>query len=467
MAGKSTEKPIRNRRLPKVTGHWLYGNLLDIRKDFLGFVHQSRLSHGDLFMLNTWGPRVAIMTDPDAARHMLQTDHRRYIKSRGYEVLGRLMGQGLLTSEGDFWLRQRRLAQPAFHREKLAAITTDMSQICIRYIDRWERYYQAETEFDVALEMNRLALEIVTQALFSTSIGDNLDRIHQPVSLLNDFGIKAMTNPILLFARWLMPKTYREFTDALAEVDAVIYEIIEGRMGKPSDHYDLLSMLLTAEDAETGEKMNKTQVRDEVVTMFMAGHETSANALAWTWYLLAKHPEVATRLREEWDEVLEGRPATFEDLPQLVYTRQVIQESLRLYPPAWMVGRRSRKEVEIGGYRVPANTNILLSVYEIHRHPDWWEEPEAFRPERFEAGAESKMHKFQYFPFGGGPRMCIGYHFAMMEMQIVLASLGQKFELSLVQALEPEPEALVTLRPKGGIRMKISAIKSQRLTSKP
>lgn len=370
------------------------------------------------------------------------------------------MGQGLLTSEGDFWLRQRRLAQPAFHKEKLISITRDISGIADAYVARWETYQQQGQTFDVALEMNRLTLEVVTQALFSTSIGDKLDQIHEPITFLNDYGIRAMTNPIIILGQLLTPKPLRKFQRAINQIDAVMYEIIEGRIASGVSHEDLLGMLLESEDADTGEKMNKKQLRDEAITMFMAGHETSANALAWTWYLLTQHPDVRSRLHQEWEQVLGGKTATFTDLPRLTFTRMVIQEAMRLYPPAWMVGRRPKEEDVVAGFRIPAQTNILMTIYEIHRHPDWWEEPEAFIPDRFAPEKVNKMHKFQYFPFGGGPRMCIGYHFAMMEMQIILATLGQRFDLELAQAHAPKMEPLITLRPKSGIHMRISGIHS-------
>lgn len=431
---------------PKTHDHWLWGSLPAFRRDLTGFIREKRKLHGDIFRIDSSLFNAVVVTSPDAAQHVLQGNHRNYTKSRGYRVMAEFLGEGLLTSEGDYWLRQRRLAQPAFHRQKLAKVAETMIAECEQFAQRWEA--RIGERVDMTEEMSHLTMNIAAKTLFSADVGEQMGAISKSVLVLNSFAIDLIRKPLMRKFRWLFVNRFREFNEAANTIDGITYDIIRSRRKAQMEGEDLLGMLLAATDADTGETMSDKQVRDEVVTLFLAGHETSANALAWAWMLLAQHPQVAAKLRAELREVLGDRPLQLSDLGNLPYTRQVMQEVLRLYPPAYVIGRRTMADDVVAGFEIPAETNVLVSVIEIHRHPDFWQQPMAFQPERFAAG-EPETHKYAYFPFGGGPRLCIGNQFALMEIQIALAVLARKFTPSIVPNAEISAEPLITLRPKG------------------
>ncbi|PCJ88191.1 MAG: cytochrome P450 [Flavobacteriales bacterium] len=442
------------KELPKVKGHWLFQNSMEIKENILGFVQKYRPQYGNYFRADTIAQDICFITDPDGVKHVLQENNRNYTKSFGYEILKMFLGEGLLTSEGDFWRKQRRLAQPAFHKERLAKITKEMAASAEQMSENWEKLSENGKAVNVLHQMNEITLDIVAKSLFGADVGANLEDIRNAITITNEYAMKRIVQLVRL-PLWIPTPAIRKYNKAARKLNDIIFGIIEKRRKNQAEHPDLLSMLMAAVDEETNEGMDDQQLRDEAMTIFIAGHETTAIALFWIWYLLAKHPEVEKKLHEELSAVLGDQQPSYEHIPRLKYTRQVIDESMRLYPPAWMVGRRPIKDDVIGGYQVPKGINVLMCTFDIHRHPDYWENPEEFNPERFSEENVKKIKKYAYFPFGGGPRLCIGNNFALMEAQIIVATLAQKFKLKLASEKHPEMEPLITLRPKGEIEMVI------------
>jgi cytochrome P450 len=398
-----------------------------------------------------------IVSHPDYVKHLLQDNNRNYRKSFGYKVMKLLMGQGLLTSEGDFWRRQRRLMQPAFHRDRLASFAKIMTDECHSLLEKWEALPD-KSVVNVSHDMMEMTLTIVCKGMFSTDVDDAIEVVNREFSVANEKLIKRITKPVKI-PLWIpTPSNIRE-KQAYHAIQDVVTEIIEKRR-KSSDHYDdLMAMLMEAKDEETGEMMSDSQIKDEVVTIFLAGHETTAVALTWLFHCLDENPEVESRLVQEVKTVLNGRTPRLEDLRQLDYTRMVIEETMRLYPPAWIIGRRAHGDDEIDGYFIPKDTNCLIPVYQIHRDERYWEEPLKFKPERFSKENSKNRHKFIYFPFGGGPRLCIGNNFALMEMQLVVPMILQHFHLHKPENFKFKQDPLITMRPEPEMRMEVSKIK--------
>lgn len=444
---------------PKTKDHPLFGSLPAFRRDLMGFIHRKRVLHGDVFRINSRFFNAVAITDAAAAQQILQTNHRAYGKSRGYRIMAEFLGQGLLTSDGAYWMRQRRIAQPAFHRQQVARLAEEMLAVARAWVPRWRTLAQSGQVVDMAEEMSALTMEIAARTLFSADVGGRMEDISRSVLMLNQIAIDIIRKPLLRFRKRFFPWTLKAFQRAADTIDGIVYELIRERRAKqgaaPVAGKDLLDLLMEAVDEETGERMTDLQIRDEVVTLFLAGHETSANALAWTWWLLSQHPACAQRLREEVAAVCPDGDLRVEQLSGLGYTRALVNESLRLYPPGWVIGRRTLSDDTLAGYDIPAGTNLLINVFEIHRHERYWQEPEAFRPERFLPGGEAEsVPKFAYFPFGGGPRLCIGQQFALYEIAIVLAVLAREFHPAPADGAIPQPQPLITLRP-GGMNMRV------------
>jgi cytochrome P450 len=395
------------------------------------------------------GPQpVFLLTEPDAIEDVLITHAAGFAKGRALERARQTLGDGLLTSEGAFHLRQRRLLQPAFHRARVAAYADAMSATAVRVRDGWT----AGVPLDLATEMNRLTLTIVSDTLFGASVGHDSDtaRVQQAIT-----DVMEMFDLVMLpFAQWLthlpLPRM-RRYRAARAALDALIYGIIAERRRSGVDRGDLLSLLLHAQDADDGTGMTDRQVRDEVITLFLAGHETTANALAWAWVMLARHPDVEATLHAELAAVLGGAPPAAADVMRLPYTRAVVAETLRLYPPAWTLGRRVLRDYRSGGRDIPAGSLLLMSQWIVHRDPRWWPEPERFDPRRW-LGEQPARPRFAYFPFGGGTRVCIGESFAWSEAIVVLAALAQRWRFVLDPAHPVVPQPLITLRTRHGVR---------------
>jgi len=421
---------------------WIPGSSLRaMQRDPLAFLTRVAREHGDVAHF-TFGPQLLyLINHPDLIRDVLVTKQRSFMKGRALQRTKVLLGEGLLTSEGNFHLRQRRLMQPAFHRDRVARYAEVMVANAERVAASWR-----EGEMDVVREMMRLTLSIVGQALFGSDVESEADEIGGALTELMEV-FTILLNP---FTQWLekLPLPRKRAVDrAIERLDRTIYRMIAERRASGVDRGDLLSMLLLAQDEEGGSGgMSDRQVRDEAMTLFLAGHETTANALSWTWYLLAQHPEVERKLHREIDS---APGISFERLP---YTRMVIAESMRLYPPAWVIGRLALENVEIGGFTIPRGAIVLVSQWVMHRDSRFWPDPERFDPERF--AGEPSWPKWTYFPFGGGSRICIGEGFAWVEGVLVLAALARRWRLSLAQQKPVRPHPVITLRPGGGIVMR-------------
>jgi cytochrome P450 len=362
----------------------------------------------------------------------------------------RVFGKGLLTSEGDFWLRQRRLAQPAFHRARIASYASTMVEYTERLLDEW----QDGEERDIHKEMMRLTLQIVGKTLFDADVEHDAQDVGKSLELLLEIG--ADFRRTLFVPQWLPTPTNIRKERAIRLIENVLYRIIAEKRASGRDAGDLLSMLLAAQD-EDGSRMTDQQLRDEAITLFLAGHETTANTLSWTWWLLAQNPAVEAKLHAELRTVLGGRAPTLEDLPNLIYTNHVITESMRLYPPSWGTARTAIEDHEIAGYAVPKGSGVSFAQWTVHRDARWYDAPEEFRPERWEGDLLKRIPKFAYFPFGGGPRQCIGNSFALMESALTLATIAQRYRFRLVEGHPLVPLASITLRPRYGIRVVLEA----------
>jgi len=399
--------------------------------------------------------KVCLTTNPAIAKHILQQNNRNYIKSKFVDAVKDVIGNGLLTSEGAYWLKQRRLIQPSFHKKRLQELSDTMIEQTNIYLEKLEQFTETGETINIASEMMNLTLKVVARALFSSSIAEeDLKRIEHTISEIQHYMVQRIRMPYLEWWRKATGKVahYEKMT---AELDGHIFRIIEAHRAAENPPSDLLTMLLNA-TYDTGEKMTDQQLRDESLVMFTAGHETSANALSWTWYLLAKNPDIQQKLLTELQSVLGERAVTFADLPQLTYTKQVLQETMRLYPPAWILDRTPIEADDVDGYFLPKENIINVFVYGMHRHEKYWPQANEFQPERFAKENSDNIVPYSYVPFGGGPRMCLGYNFAYYEMQIILAQILRSYEFCLIeekQAVEAEP--LVTLRPKNGIPMKV------------
>ena len=431
------------------------GNALSFLADPLRFLRQARQQNGDVVDVALGPMKVTLVSHPDLVEDILVTRSKLFQKDRFLQTTLRpVLGEGLLSSEGDFWRRQRRLAQPAFHRDRIRAYGDIMVAHTTRLASRWK---DAGVR-DVHKDMMRLTLEIVAEALFGANVGDHAEVVGESLEAILTMVSDSLTLFFPALSGLPTPKRLR-FDRAIKRLDAIIYGVIEQRRATGAEGNDLLSMLLHAEDTD-GTRMSDKQLRDECMTLFLAGHETTALNLSWTWLLLARHPAVERKLALELQEVLGDRPATFADVPNLKYTGQVIAESLRMYPPAWSMGREAREDVEIGGYHVPRGGQIWFCPWAIQRDSRWFASPDAFRPERWDGDFAKTLHRYAYFPFGGGPRFCIGQAFAQMEAVLILATLARSFRVDVEPSLEIVPDPSVTLRPKHGLSARITSRRS-------
>ncbi|NJN17681.1 MAG: cytochrome P450 [Oscillochloris sp.] len=444
------------RQAPGPRGTPLIGVIPAIRRDTLSFLMATFRTYGDVAHYRIGPLNSYLISHPDGLRRILQEHVRNYTKDHvSYSILRRVAGNGLVTSQGDFWLRQRRLAQPAFHRQRIAALGEMIVARSESVAERWAQAAAAASIVTIGEEMMGLTLQIVGNALFGTDMHAELAGVHDNFNLLSKQLVERFRTMNLLPP--LLPTRYdRAWRHATAALDRVVYSIIAQRRSQGGDHGDLLSMLMLTEDADTGERMDDTQLRDEILTMLVAGHETTATTLTWAWGLLAAHPEIAAKLQAELDTVLGARAPTMADLPNLRYTRMVIDEVLRLYPPIYILSRKVIADDAIGGYRIPAGSATDFSPYVTHRHPAFWDDPERFDPERFTPERVATRHKFAYIPFSSGPRMCIGNSFALTEATLILAHLARRFAPALPDGKLPAALPLITLRPAGDMAMRMA-----------
>ncbi|MDT7689196.1 MAG: hypothetical protein QOE46_1955 [Acidobacteriota bacterium] len=434
-------------------GGRVMGNMREFNRDSLDFITRCAREFGDVVRMRFLYVPACFLFNPEHIEYVLASGSKNFIKAASMRspFFHRLVGNGLVTSEGDFWRRQRRLAQPAFHRDRVNACGETMVGTTSGMLDGW----RDGAVLDAHAEMMMLTQSVVAETLFSADVSSESGEIDEALaSIVRPFSSQATLKWIL--DNRLPTPAHLRFNRAVRKIDNFVYRIIAERRASGADTGDLLSMLLRAQD-EDGTQMTDQQLRDELMTIFLAGHETTALALTWALYLLAQNPEAEERLTAELEEVLGGRAPTATDMPRLRYVEWVVKEAMRLYPPAWGVGREAVRDCEVGGYRIPAGMQLFAFQWVVQRDPRWFDEPERFRPERWGEDAISRLPKYAYFPFGGGPRLCIGNYFATMEAVLILSTIAQRFRLRLVAEQTVELLPAMSLRPKDGVLMKLES----------
>jgi len=449
IAANANQKPGAL-RAPGPKGNLILGVMPEFNRDTLAYIEQAR-EYGDVVRMRFFYLTVHFLYNPDHIEYVLSTNAKNFIKSRSLRTpfFRRLVGNGLLTSEGEEWKRQRRLAQPAFHRQRISGY----GDVMVEYADRMISGWNPDESRDIHRDMMKLTLEIVVKTLFNADISGDADKVGRVLSkMVKPFASQATVKWIL--DNRLPTPTNRRFNADAREIDDIVFRLIAERRSSGADQGDLLSMLLAAQD-EDGSQMTDRQLRDEVMTLFLAGHETTALTLSWAWYLLAQNPEVEKSFHAELDEALDGRLPTVADMPRLKYTEKIAKESMRLYPPAYGVGREAIQEFELGGYRIPAKAQLFMFQWVTQRDPRFFPEPNRFSPERWTEEFTNSLPKYAYFPFGGGPRACIGNYFAMMEVVLLLATIGQRFRFSLLPDHQVSLMPAMSLRPTDGISVRL------------
>jgi cytochrome P450 len=417
-----------------------------IRHDPLGFMTRAAREYGDIACLRFFHIRTFLIFHPDLIEDVLVNNARKFMKGRVLRANRHLFGNGLLTSEGDFWLRQRRMMQPAFHRSRIANYATTMTGCATALLESWK----PGGPIDLHDAMMRLTLQIVGKTLFSADVERDAPQVGASLHILLEF--TADFRRLIMIPNWLPTPQNLRAKAAVRQLTDIIDRIIQERRQSGQDTGDLLSLMIHAQD-DDGSPMTTQQLRDEALTLFLAGHETTASTLSWTWWLLAQHPAVEDKLHAELDSVLNGRVPTLDDLPRLTYTNCILSESMRLYPPAWAIARMAIDDHELAGYPVPKGTGIAALPWVVHRDPRWYESPEQFLPERWEGDLLKKIPRFAYFPFSFGARQCIGNAFALMEANLVLATIAQQYRFRLVNGHTVAPLASITLRPRQGLHV--------------
>ncbi len=446
----------RNHTLPPAPPGYLLFQLPKLQHQPIAYLGQMWREHGDLVRLRIMpGFALFIAMHPDHVEHIVSIHQNRYPKADFFlKPMGLVQGQGLFSSEGESWLRNRRLMQPAFHQKQLANLHAVILSAVQSLAAEWAEKPDGAV-IDIAAEMTRITLKIVSLALFSVDISDDSDRLGQAFRTALEYVYYRLNTPLAL-PLWIPSARNRSFRGAKQTLDRVVLEIIQSRRQDPTPRHDLLSMLLAAQEEETGEGMSDRQLLDEVITLINAGHETTATTLAWTWHLLGTHPDVMANLVSEVQTVLNGNPPTFETLPKLQYTRRVLDEALRLCPPGiGLAPRAALEDDEIQGYFIPKGAVFNVATYFTSRHPEFWNDPERFDPDRFLPEQVTKRSKFAYIPFGAGSHTCIGKNFALMEAVMILATISQQFRIELVPNQPIEIDPRFTLRPKYGIKVAI------------
>jgi cytochrome P450 len=439
-------------KAPGPQGYPVVGALPQVMKDPLPFLSRMVREYGDVVCLGGFGSqKFYLVTHPRDIEHVWKTHHRNYVKGANFQLLRPLGGAGLFLNEGDSWRSQRKLLQPAFHLPRLIGMADTITASVAAMLERWRGEIVPGKPFDLEHEMMDLLIEISVKTLFGTEVTGDAETVHHAIttafSILHRRVLSAVPFP------WWVPfPSHVRFLRAVASLEEVVYRIIEERRREAVEGNDVLSTLLSVRD-EAGEPMPDRQIRDEVVTMLVAGHESTGTSLSWTLYLLSRYPSVARRVEGELREVLSGRPPGFQDLPNLPYLSMVLKESLRLYPPFWLLTRTPLADDELAGHRIPAGSILMFSAFVTQRRPDFWPNPEAFDPERFLPERSEGRPQFAYYPFGGGPRVCIGGRLAEMQSLLVLASVLQRYDFHAVPGQRVEPAAMLSLRPKGGLWM--------------
>ena len=447
--------------MPSILTRLIGGDLAALTADPLGeFVRRSRL--GGVVPLKIGVARGHLVSDPALVRHVLLDNIDNYDKhTPAFDAVRVVLGNGMLTSGGSFWKRQRRISQPAFHGESVHHFAPIMSRLASETADAWSRAAAAGEPVDACTDMMKVTLRIVAETLFGDDLAESAAEVNRVFPVILACLAARVSSPIRP-PLWLPTATNWRLRPALQSLNSIVEGLIATkrrrlavRSGPQGGHRDLLTILMLARDAETGEAMGDAQLRDEVMTLMIAGHETTANALSWLWYLLDRHPDEQERLRAEIIAATGGSAPTVDDLPRLPRLKAVIQETLRLYPPVWMFDRRALGPDDLTGTKVARGDLVIFCPYAIHRLPDLWSDPEAFRPERFEAGREEQKNKFAYLPFSAGPRTCIGNSFAMIESQIIVGTLLSRFRARLADPAPITPRPRVTLRTSRPVTLRL------------
>lgn len=443
-------------RRPVRAGWPLVGALPPMLRQPTAFLHAARRQYGDLYTLNLGPLQPIIVNHPDHVQHVLRDNVRNYRKGgKVWEIVRDLLGNGLAVSEGDYWLRQRRMLQPQFHRQRLAALTTLMTEAIDEGLHDWVAFHGAS--FDLEKAFSAITLKVITKTMFGSHLSQtDIDQVTQAIPVIGRYIISGVVTRAL--PPWLPIRSGERFRQACQAIDKVLYAVIaRGRQALADGRYEdnLLAMLLNVVDEQSGERMTDQQVHDEAITIFMAGYDTTGLGLTWALHLLLQHPEIMARLQLEIDQVLAGRTPTFADLPQLPYTRMVFQEALRLYPPVAWLPRTAVADDVIDGFIIPAGATVIIPIFVIQQHPAFWPDAATFRPERFAAvgaaGTPNEQHPFAWLPLGAGPRLCIGRDFALMEGQLVLAMALQRFRFTAVAERPVTPKLTMALAPKDGV----------------
>lgn len=430
---------------PGPKGSLLAGSVRQFVNRRLDFFTDVAREYGDLASFRFGPKRIFLASHPDLVEKVLVTDAKHYIKHFGARMYKPVLGNGLVTSEGDFWLRQRRLSQPAFLKQRVISYAPLMAELTDRMLATWK----PGTAVDVHFEFSSLTSVIALKTLFD--LDDPGDRERFTDSLRTAFDVMSTRfRSVFRFPNWFPTPANLKLKKAVNDLNAVVDRFIAHGRTRGSNGTDLLSRLIAAQD-DDGSRMTDRQLRDEMMTLYLAGHETTALTLTWSWYLLSQHPQAEAKLVDEWRRVLNGRTPTPDDLPNLPYTDAVITEAMRVYPPVYLLGREATTELELGGYRVKPGWTVFMSQWVNHRDPRYFPDPEVFRPERWEDGLTKRIPKYAYYPFGGGPRVCIGNTFALMEAALILAAIGQRYRFTLDADAVIDINPQITLLPKYGI----------------
>jgi cytochrome P450 len=447
------EAPVKTRRLaPGPRGSFVMGNLGAFADDPIQMILDLQREYGDVARQRLGPYLVHTVTHPDGVRHVLQGNYKNYVRGKFYENFKLFFGEGLLTTDGEYWLRHRRMAQPLFHRSVVEECTDTATAAIDGMLDRWEGASARGESVELVAEMMQVSLSILGRVVFNMDFS-GYSHVISPSVLV---GLKSMMpqgNLNDFIPSWVPTPYTRRVARAQNALRDVMQKVISEHAVGGEGTIDLITLLQSAKDQDTGQPLTDEEVHDEVMTVFMAGHETSGNGMAWTLYAVAQHPEVRKRLEAEVDEVLGGRTPTLEDLPRLTYSRMVVDESLRVYPPIWGYTRDPVADDEIDGYFIPGGSTIFMSPYVTHRHPDFWDNPEAFDPERFTPERAASIPPCAYFPFGQGSRKCIGFHLALLQMHLATAMVAQRFRVHAVPGHQVAYGRMVALRPKDGIQV--------------
>jgi cytochrome P450 len=439
---------------------------MDFSKDPIAYTRDLFQIYGDTVYLQIGKEHVFFTTNPDHIRQVTVEQANIFPKNRDYtdphKGLARFTGQGILTSNGDFWRKQRKIVAPSMHTRRIQTYGDLITQYTAEMTEGW----QDGQRLKMADTMLKLTLRVIAQVLFNVDASAASGKVSEAMEVIQEVSGGKNFSLMDMLPTWVPTPRELKARAALRDLDSLIYGIIDERLANPEDRGDLLSMLLMARDDED-QAMPRQQVRDEAVTMFLAGHETTANSMNWTWTLLARHPEVLAKLHSELDSVLAGRLPTYDDLPHLPYTEMVIKESMRLYPPAWSFSREAVEETRLGNYTVPKGSTVGIINYFTQRDPRWWSDGEAFRPERFAVEAEADLPKHAYIPFGAGPRICIGNAFAMMETRLILATVASRYTLHLDPGQAVHMKPLITLNPDGDLPMTVRRRTVTEVASQP